>query len=67
MSEFKLSELDYESRRKSANVVNVERPRGESPRLKTIPPTGNRAEKRSDRVGNTEGKRPEESLRESLG
>lgn len=30
MSEFELTELDYESPRESANVVNVERPTGES-------------------------------------
>jgi hypothetical protein len=31
------------------------------------PLTGDQTPKGSDRVGNTEGKRPEESLRESLG
>jgi hypothetical protein len=57
MPEFELAELDYESRRESANVVNVERPTGRKPEsLKTIPPTGNRTPKGSDRVGNTEGK-----------
>jgi len=37
MPEFELAELDYELARESANVVNVERPTGESPKLLTIP------------------------------
>lgn len=37
MSEFELTELDYESRRESANVVNVERPTGESRKAKDNP------------------------------
>ncbi|MFK0278838.1 hypothetical protein ACIQVL_00005, partial [Streptomyces sp. NPDC090499] len=53
MSEFEPTELDYESRRESANVVNVERPTGESRKAcKTIPLTGNQTPKGSDRVGN---------------
>src|SRR5690606_40459260 len=48
----------------SVNVVIVERPTGESPRIRDGPRClGVRTRKRSARVGNTEGKRPEESPR----
>lgn len=37
MLEFEPAELDYESRRESANVVNVERPTGESQKTSDNP------------------------------
>jgi len=43
MLEFKLSELDYELARGWANVVNVERPTGESQK-----PPANPADRESD-------------------
>lgn len=67
MPEFELAGLDYESAEESANVVNVERPRSESPKPMTNP-----ADRESDRKdliesetqdSKTEGKRPEESPR----
>ncbi|MDA4892061.1 hypothetical protein PFZ55_34855, partial [Streptomyces sp. MS2A] len=60
MLEFELAGLDYESPEKSANVVNVERPTGES-RKPTTKPAGRESDrKRSDRVGNA---RPKGSAR----
>ncbi|MGV9555752.1 hypothetical protein, partial [Streptomyces sp. NPDC003522] len=48
-------ELDYELLRESANVVNVERPTGESRKSKTNPADRESEPKGSDRVG-TAGK-----------
>ncbi|WP_229814327.1 hypothetical protein, partial [Streptomyces thermoviolaceus] len=59
MPEYETARLDYESRGKSATVVNVERPNGESLKAcRQTPLTGDQVEKRSDRVGDTEGKTP---------
>ncbi|WP_279566089.1 hypothetical protein, partial [Streptomyces sp. DH41] len=55
MSEFKLAGLDYESTEESANVVNVERPTGESQKATANPPDWESGPKGSDRVG-TAGK-----------
>ncbi|MGC9497871.1 hypothetical protein ACP4J0_16660, partial [Streptomyces sp. WG7] len=55
MLEFELAGLDYESTEESANVVNVERPTGESPRATTNPADRESGPKGSDRVG-TAGK-----------
>ncbi|MFC8823105.1 hypothetical protein, partial [Streptomyces rochei] len=60
MSEFNLAGLDYESTEKSANVVNVERPTGESPKADDEPADRESDRKGSDRVGNA---RPKGSAR----
>ncbi|AKZ54905.1 hypothetical protein SAM23877_1856 [Streptomyces ambofaciens ATCC 23877] len=60
MPEFELAGLDYEPTEKSANVVNVERPTGESREAKTNPADRESDRKGSDRVGNA---RPKGSAR----
>ncbi|MER7055824.1 hypothetical protein, partial [Streptomyces sp. NPDC000351] len=55
MPEFKLAGLDYEPTEESANVVNVERPTGESRKATANPADWESGPRGSDRVG-TAGK-----------